>query len=75
MTELPNLPLLHDGDSFVLYLEDISPSRVRLLRVIRYPNNENCDGVEEHFRDLDYETRHAIIRQINRRHIGKTILT
>lgn len=75
MLSSPNLPLLHNGDSFVLTLEPISLKIIHLTRIIRYPNNENGDGVEESFRDLDVETKRAIIQQINRRYVGKTIQT
>lgn len=69
------LPLLHDSDAFHLTLSHVSPGRVRLERVVRYPYNQNVEGVEESFRDLDPETKRAIIRQINRRYIGRTVLT
>ena len=75
MSSLPDLPLLHDGDAFVITLEGVSPRCVRIVRIIRYPNNENGDGFDTSFHDLPPEAKHAVTRQINRRHVGKTIRT
>ncbi len=73
--QLPPLPLFHDGDSYLIYLVTVGDRRVRIVHIERYPHNDNRSGVEENFRDLDDVTRMAIVRQINRRHIGKTVLT
>jgi hypothetical protein len=48
---------------------------VRLVSVVRYPDNVDGDGVHEQFRDLDPETKARVIQQINRRYQGKTVLT
>lgn len=48
---------------------------VRISRIVRYPNNVNSHGVEENFRDLDLETKRAVIQQVNRRCVGKMVMT
>lgn len=72
---LPPLALVHDGDSFTLYLNEVGTKCVKILQIHRFPHNQNVEGVEESFRDLDIETKRAIIRQINRKYVGRTILT
>lgn len=72
---LPPLPLLHNDDSFIVDLETVGLRCVRILRILRYRHNQNTEGTEERFHDLDYDTRRAVIAQINRRHVGKTVLT
>jgi hypothetical protein len=69
------LPLLYNGDAFVLTLQPEGHHRVRLVSVVRYPDNVDGDGVHEQFRDLDPETKQRVIQQINRRYQGKTVLT
>jgi hypothetical protein len=69
------LPLLYNGDAFVLTLQPEGQHRVRLVSVVRYPDNVDGDGVHEQFRDLDPETKARVIQQINRRYQGKTVLT
>ena len=69
------LPLLHNGDAFVLTVERASERQVRLLSVVRYPDNLDSDGVHEQFRDLDPDTKAKVIQQINRRYPTKTVLT
>ncbi len=71
---LPPLPLLHEGDSYVIYLKSVGEKCVRIVTIHRFANNQNVEGVEEDFRDLDLETKKAVIKQINRRHVGKTVL-
>lgn len=72
---LPDLPLLHDGDSFMITLLAVGERCVKITRIVRYPNNVNSHGVEELFKDLDIETKRAVIQQVNRRCIGKTVMT
>lgn len=67
-----NLSLLHDGDSFVLELLP-EEKHVRVLRILRYENNQNVEASSPRFFDLNPRTRDAIIRQIQRRHPGKTV--
>lgn len=71
-TRLDSLPLLHDGDAFVLELE-IWPSHVQLLSILRYSHNQNVEASHERFRDLDPFTKRAVIQQINRRWKGKMV--
>lgn len=66
------LPLLHEGDAYVLEL-DISAPQVRLLSISRYPNNQNVEPTSENFRDLDPETKKAVVMQINRRYKGRMV--
>lgn len=72
---LPDLPLLHEGDSFLITLSEIGTKCVRILRIIKYPNNVNSHGEEWSFRDLDPETKRAVIQQVNKRCIGRMVLT
>jgi hypothetical protein len=72
---LPPLPLVHDGDSFVIYLKDVGTKCVRILQIHRFRNNQNVEGVEESFRDLDLDTKRAVIRQVNRKYGGRTVIT
>ena len=67
---LPPLPLLHDPDSFVIYLDD---SPLRILSITRFSNNQNTQGEQVLFYSLDEETRRAVLQQINRRYPGKVI--
>lgn len=71
-THLDSLPLLHDGDAFVLELE-VWPRHVQLLSVLRYEHNQNVTATHEVFTDLDPYTKRAIIAQINRRYKGKMV--
>jgi hypothetical protein len=71
---LTPLPLIFDGDSFIIDMEAVGLKCVRILRIIRYPHNQNTTGVEEHFHDLTPDAKRAIIRQINRRHVGKSVI-
>lgn len=73
MSPSPSLPLLHNGDSYHLYLDVLSPKLVLLSRLVRYEGNQNVEGEEVAFRDLDYQAKEAVIRQINRRYVGKTV--
>jgi hypothetical protein len=68
------LPLLHEGDSFILVVEPAGPGHVRLSQIIRYRNNQNVEGIEESYFDLDELTRRAVVRQVRRRHKGVTIM-
>ena len=70
---LPNLPLLHDGDSFLLLLADEGRS-IRLTAIQRFENNINSEPMEVKFFSLDETTRHAVLQQIRRRYPGRTIL-
>lgn len=70
-----SLPLLYNGDAFVLTISPVSERQVRLASVVRYPDNVDGDGVHEQFRDLDPETKARVIQQINRRYPTKTVLT
>lgn len=71
---LPDLPLIFEGDSFIITLAPSGTKCVRILRILRYPNNRNGEGIEESFRDLNPEEKAAVIQQINRRHTGKSVI-
>ena len=68
------LALIHDGDSIFLDVAGVSPKTVKIMRVIRYANNQNVEGVEERFSDLTLECKRACIAQVNRRYPGKTVM-
>jgi hypothetical protein len=67
------IPLIHEGDSFIITCEPID-ERVRLAQIVRYKNNQNVEGEELSFFDLDELTRKAIIRVVRRRHKNVTIV-
>jgi hypothetical protein len=70
------LPLIHGGDSFVIDLKEVRDgTAVRIVRIVRYRNNQNVEGTEERFFDLLPDERTAVIRQIHRRHVGRTVIT
>lgn len=69
----PILPLVHDNDSFEISIEVLSPSRVRILTIIRHENNANNTGTLISFRDLSPDTKRAVIQQVNRRYIGRSV--
>ena len=58
----------------MIYVKDVGTKMLRIVAIHRFPNNQNSEGVEEDFYDLDRLTRDAVIRQINRRFVDKTIL-
>ena len=66
-------PVLHEGDSFIITCIPVG-DQVKLYQIIRYKNNQNVEGEELTFYDLDYDTRRAIVRQIRHRHRNCTIL-
>lgn len=67
------LPLLYNGDSFIIELSPVGQNSVKVESITRFPDNQNTDGVHEQFRDLDPETKRAVITQINRRHHNKVV--
>jgi len=73
-TLYPPLPLIFNDDSFLIEVEDAGPKTLRVLRITRFAHNQNTTGTDEHFFDLEPEVRRAMIKQINRRHVGRTIL-
>ena len=73
--QLPDLPLLYEDDSYIISLANVGTKCFRILRIIRYPRNQNTRGVEENFKDLDYMTKRAVIEQINKRCVGRTVIT
>ena len=67
-----SLPLLHDGDAYILTL-DVEDCHVLLSSILIYPGNTNTEPEHVLFRDLDTETKQAVIAQVNRRHKGKMV--
>ena len=67
------IPLIHDGDSYIITCIPVG-EQVKLEQVIRYRNNQNVEGEELTFYDLDYGARKAVVRQVRRRHPGCTII-
>lgn len=61
------LPLLHDGDAFILAL-DVQPNYLQVTSIHRTPNNSNVNSVLENYHDLDPDAQKAIVAQIRRRH-------
>lgn len=74
--ELPPLPCLTtDGDSLIIYLVPVGTKKIRIIDIHRFRNNQNTEAVSESFSDLNLETKRLVIHQINRRHVGRTVLT
>lgn len=72
---LPPLPMTLDGDSYIIYLGEIGTKCVKILQLHRFPHNDSRSGCVEAFSDLTPDAKRAIIQQVNRRYIGKTVLT
>lgn len=75
MTPLPDLPLLIDGDSYLIEMESPGDHVVRIKRILVFPENVNTTPKSISFGDLDSRIRRAVIAQINRRHTGKMVHT
>jgi hypothetical protein len=69
------LPLLHNGDSYLIDVVGVSPRSVRCNGAEQYLNNQNVVGHYVRFRDMDPDLKRAVIRQINTRYKGMTVLT
>lgn len=67
-----NVPLLHDGDAYIIYVEVLEKT-VIVKSIRRYLDNRNADPTEEDFRDLPPQAKAAVIQQINRRYQGKFV--
>lgn len=73
MSQLPNLPLLHDEDGYIIQLEETSRGGMKLSAILKYENNANVDPLTVSFFHLDERTRHFILQQIQRRYPGRTV--
>lgn len=71
---LPPLPLIHEDDTYILYLSEVSQKTLRLEGILFYPGNTNVEPTAVSFRDLDKKAKDACIAQVNRRHVGKSVL-
>lgn len=67
------IPLIWNGDSYIITCEPVSDYQVRITSIARYKNNQNVDGEELDFLDLDEQSRRAVIHQVNRRHRGMMV--
>lgn len=72
MTPLPNLPLLYDGDSYLIHLDE-DHGHIRLLFIERFANNENSEPDIIPFFYLDERGRHLVMQQIQRRYPGRSV--
>ncbi len=70
-----SLPLLFNGDGFVISLDVLDAYTVRIVAVVRYLGNGGTSGSHEQFRDLTPEEKRAVVAQVNRRHRGKMVRT
>lgn len=70
---LHSIPLTFDGDGYVLDVEVLDSNRVKLLTILRYPNNQTTEPVHERIQDLPQTTRAEIVRQINRKLPGRRV--
>lgn len=70
---LPPLPLVISPDGYVLMLVRTGPRTVRLVSILRYPNNTNGNGELWKFLDLAPEQRRLVIAQIQRRYEGNSV--
>jgi hypothetical protein len=69
-----SIPLITAGDSFLIELE-VHERHVQILAVQRFHDNLNSEASSERFRDLDPETKRAVIAQVNRRHPTRMVRT
>jgi hypothetical protein len=67
------VPLIHESDSFYIYVLHDSPTSVRICYIERFPGNVSVQPTKEQFYDLDPGTRRAVISQVNRRYSGKVV--
>jgi hypothetical protein len=67
------IPLIYGGDSYIITCTPIG-DQVRLAQIVYYRNNQNSEGEEKSFYDLDDATRHAVVRVVRRRHPGVAII-
>lgn len=67
MSNLSDIPLLYNGDAYHIHVE-IFQQHVLVLGVTIYYDNQNSVGVFERYRDLDPETKKAVLNQVKRRH-------
>ncbi len=67
------IPLIHEGDSYILTCTPLG-DQVRLAQIVYYRNNQNMEGEEKSFYELDEATRFAVARVVRRRHPGMTIV-
>lgn len=72
MKPLPALPLMYDGDSYLLSLAD-NGRDILLLSISRFENNQNSDPEEVKFFSLDERGRHIVLQQITRRYGGRNV--
>lgn len=75
MTSLPDLPLVYDGDSFLIELSSPGERVVKITRILVFPDNVNSAPKHEKFSDLDSRARRAVINQINLRYPGRMVHT
>lgn len=57
----------------MLELHVLSDKMVELVGIERFPNNQIGSGIEEEFLSLDRYLKEQIVKQINRRYVGKTV--
>lgn len=67
------IPLIHDGDSYILTCTPVG-EQVKLAQIVYFRNNQNVEGEEKTFYELDEQTRRAVVRSVRRRHPGCTIV-
>jgi len=67
------IPLLANGDAYVLYVEQRNAAAFNLLKVERFADNRDATACEIKFYDLPPEIQRAVLIQIKRKHPGKTI--
>lgn len=69
------VPLIYEGDSYLLYVTELSDRQVHLSRIEMFPSNLNVAPTQEKFFDLTPPCRREVIAQINRRFPGRTVRT
>lgn len=72
MSNLPNLPLVHSGDGYILSLSERGQV-IYLTEIQRFYDLQNSDPETVPFFSLDEEARHVILQQMQRHYPGRTI--
>jgi hypothetical protein len=67
------LHLLHEGDAYEISVEEVSEKMIQIVSLVRFDSNQSGEGSMVRFYDLDSQSRSAVIRQINRRFVGRTV--
>lgn len=73
MTDLPNLPFLHQDDAYLCALEERPDGHINLTGVFMTPGNGPAKDYSLEFTHVDQFLREKIIGYINKRYPNKLV--